>query len=80
MSRKLRAILQLIEDNVNGLKEKKRALLIQLAARTILKSFDCLRLQLKIDKMNFAAVKMWFIINPPVKATVQVENIDDFRW
>ncbi|KAJ6346503.1 hypothetical protein OIU78_009018 [Salix suchowensis] len=32
------------------------------------------------DKLNFAAMKMWFIANPPAKATVQVENIDDFKW
>ncbi|KAI5074056.1 hypothetical protein GOP47_0012069 [Adiantum capillus-veneris] len=32
------------------------------------------------DKLNFAAMKMWFIANPPGKATVHVENIDDFRW
>lgn len=32
------------------------------------------------DKLNFAAMKMWFIINAPEKATVQVENIDDFKW
>ncbi|KAH7416447.1 hypothetical protein KP509_14G091900 [Ceratopteris richardii] len=32
------------------------------------------------DKLNFAAMKMWFIANPPGKATVHVENIDDFKW
>ncbi|KAG5248188.1 galacturonosyltransferase [Salix suchowensis] len=32
------------------------------------------------DKLNFVAMKMWFIVNPPAKATVQVENIDDFKW
>ncbi|KAF8013216.1 hypothetical protein BT93_I1171 [Corymbia citriodora subsp. variegata] len=32
------------------------------------------------DKLNFAAMKMWFLVNPPAKATVQVENIDDFKW
>ncbi|XWS39685.1 hypothetical protein CRYUN_Cryun18bG0076100 [Craigia yunnanensis] len=32
------------------------------------------------DKLNFAAMKMWFILNAPEKATVQVENIDDFKW
>lgn len=32
------------------------------------------------DKLNFAAMKMWFIANPPGTATVHVENIDDFKW
>ncbi|XP_011040799.1 PREDICTED: probable galacturonosyltransferase 3 isoform X2 [Populus euphratica] len=138
MSRKLRAMLQLNEENVNALK-KKSAFLIQLAAKTIPKPLHCLPLQLAADyflygyqnkkyldkekvqdpslfhyaifsdnvlatsvvinstvqhakdpqkhvfhivtdKLNFAAMKMWFIINPPARATVQVENIDDFKW
>lgn len=138
MSRKLRAMLQLNEENVNALK-KKSAFLIQLAAKTIPKPLHCLPLQLAADyflygyqnkkyldkekvqdpslfhyaifsdnvlatsvvinstvqhakdtqkhvfhivtdKLNFAAMKMWFIVNPPSKATVQVENIDDFKW
>nr|XP_023913647.1 probable galacturonosyltransferase 3 isoform X1 [Quercus suber] len=32
------------------------------------------------DKLNFAAMRMWFLVNPPMKATIQVENIDDFKW
>ncbi|KAL5562343.1 hypothetical protein UlMin_032090 [Ulmus minor] len=32
------------------------------------------------DKLNFAAMRMWFLLNPPPGATVQVENIDDFKW
>jgi alpha-1,4-galacturonosyltransferase len=32
------------------------------------------------DKLNFAAMRMWFIINPPSKATIDVQNIDDFKW
>lgn len=32
------------------------------------------------DKLNFAAMKMWFLVNPPAKATVHVQNIDDFKW
>ncbi|WCJ40012.1 galacturonosyltransferase 3 [Euphorbia peplus] len=32
------------------------------------------------DKLNFAAMKMWFIVNAPSKATVEVQNIDDFKW
>ncbi|XP_042507873.1 probable galacturonosyltransferase 3 isoform X2 [Macadamia integrifolia] len=32
------------------------------------------------DKLNFAAMKMWFLVNSPTDATVQVENIDDFKW
>lgn len=32
------------------------------------------------DKLNYAAMKMWFLANPPGQATVHVENIDDFKW
>ncbi|PIN14774.1 Polygalacturonate 4-alpha-galacturonosyltransferase [Handroanthus impetiginosus] len=32
------------------------------------------------DKLNFAAMKMWFLVNSPVGATIQVQNIDDFTW
>ncbi|CAI9099679.1 OLC1v1036536C2 [Oldenlandia corymbosa var. corymbosa] len=32
------------------------------------------------DKLNFAAMRMWFLVNPPAGATVQVENVDDFTW
>ncbi|XP_050231398.1 probable galacturonosyltransferase 3 isoform X2 [Mercurialis annua] len=138
MSRKLRAMLQLTEENVNALK-KKSAFLIQLAAKTVPKPLHCLPLQLAseyfmqghqnkdytnkeklsdaslyhyaifsdnvlatsvvvnstvlhalnpekhvfhivTDKLNFAAMKMWFIMTPPAKATVEVQNIDDFKW
>jgi alpha-1,4-galacturonosyltransferase len=138
MERKLRAMLQSTEDNVNGLK-KKSAFLIQLAAKTVPKPLHCLPLQLAsdyfllgyhnregvntekledpslyhyaifsdnvlatsvvvnstvlhakepnkhvfhvvTDKLNYAAMKMWFLVNPPAGAAVQVENIDDFKW
>ncbi|ONK81787.1 uncharacterized protein A4U43_C01F32870 [Asparagus officinalis] len=32
------------------------------------------------DKLNFAAMRMWFIAYPPSPATVHVENIDEFSW
>jgi len=32
------------------------------------------------DRLNFAAMKMWFIAHPPQLATVHVENIDNFKW
>ncbi|OVA00617.1 Glycosyl transferase [Macleaya cordata] len=32
------------------------------------------------DKLNFAAMKMWFLISSPAGASIQVENIDDFKW
>lgn len=32
------------------------------------------------DKLNFASMKMWFLVNGPQKATVQVENVDEFKW
>ncbi|XP_017247665.1 polygalacturonate 4-alpha-galacturonosyltransferase isoform X2 [Daucus carota subsp. sativus] len=32
------------------------------------------------DKLNFAAISMWFLLNPPGKATIHVENVDEFKW
>ena len=32
------------------------------------------------DKLNFEAMRMWFLTNPPSKATIDVQNIDDFKW
>lgn len=32
------------------------------------------------DKLNFAAMKMWFLANSPLDVAIQVENIDDFKW
>lgn len=32
------------------------------------------------DKLNYAAMKMWFLANPPGKATIDVQNIDNFKW
>ncbi|KAG6553710.1 hypothetical protein Mapa_004625 [Marchantia paleacea] len=32
------------------------------------------------DRMNFGAMKMWFLENPPGRATIQVENVDDYKW
>lgn len=32
------------------------------------------------DKLNFGAMTMWFLLNPPGKATIHVQNVDDFKW
>lgn len=32
------------------------------------------------DKLNFGAMNMWFLQNPPGKATIHVENVDEFKW
>ncbi|MFS8023757.1 putative polygalacturonate 4-alpha-galacturonosyltransferase [Helianthus anomalus] len=32
------------------------------------------------DRLNYAAMRMWFLTNPPRKATIQVQNIDEFSW
>nr|XP_043608054.1 probable galacturonosyltransferase 3 isoform X2 [Erigeron canadensis] len=32
------------------------------------------------DKLNFAAMKMWFLVNRPEGSTIQVQNVDDFSW
>ncbi|XP_002980359.2 polygalacturonate 4-alpha-galacturonosyltransferase [Selaginella moellendorffii] len=32
------------------------------------------------DRLNYGAMRMWFLANPPGKATIEVQNIDDFKW
>lgn len=32
------------------------------------------------NSLNFPAISMWFLLNPPGKATVHVQNIDNFEW
>ncbi|KAG9144779.1 hypothetical protein Leryth_017256 [Lithospermum erythrorhizon] len=32
------------------------------------------------DKLNLAAMKMWFLVNPPPGAAIQVDSVDDFKW
>ncbi|KAE8699756.1 putative galacturonosyltransferase 2 [Hibiscus syriacus] len=35
---------------------------------------------LVINKLYFGAMNMWFLLNPPGKATIHVENVDEFKW
>ncbi|KAI8545252.1 hypothetical protein RHMOL_Rhmol07G0026800 [Rhododendron molle] len=32
------------------------------------------------DKLNFGAKNMWFLLYPPGKATIHVENVNEFKW
>ncbi|ERN19093.1 probable galacturonosyltransferase 4 [Amborella trichopoda] len=32
------------------------------------------------DRLNYAAMRMWFIANPPGKATIQVQSVEEFTW
>ncbi|XP_073149233.1 probable galacturonosyltransferase 4 [Henckelia pumila] len=32
------------------------------------------------DKLNYAAMKMWFLTNLPGKAIIQVQNVEEFTW
>ncbi|GER37532.1 galacturonosyltransferase [Striga asiatica] len=32
------------------------------------------------DRLNYAAMRMWFLSNPPGKATVNVQNVEHFTW
>ncbi|XP_062194721.1 probable galacturonosyltransferase 4 [Phragmites australis] len=32
------------------------------------------------DRLNYAAMKMWFLSNPLGEAAIQVQNIEDFTW
>ncbi|KAL8142560.1 hypothetical protein V2J09_015592, partial [Rumex salicifolius] len=138
LARKLRAMIQISEDNVNA-ERKQSAFLIQLAAKTVPRPLHCLPqlltanyyfegyqhknidnkekledpslfhyaifsdnvlatsvvvnstvlnanepekhvFHIVTDKLNFAAMRMWFFTNPPGNATIEVMNIDDFKW
>ncbi|XP_054795703.1 probable galacturonosyltransferase 6 isoform X2 [Prosopis cineraria] len=32
------------------------------------------------NSLNFPAISMWFIFNPPGQATLHIQNIDKFKW
>ncbi|CDP04556.1 unnamed protein product [Coffea canephora] len=32
------------------------------------------------DRLNYAAMRMWFLANPPSNATIQVQNVEEFSW
>ncbi|XWS15437.1 hypothetical protein CRYUN_Cryun34aG0000800 [Craigia yunnanensis] len=32
------------------------------------------------DMLNYVAMRMWFLGNPPGKATIQVQSIEEFTW
>ncbi|KAK3123195.1 hypothetical protein QOZ80_8AG0625950 [Eleusine coracana subsp. coracana] len=32
------------------------------------------------DRLNYAPMRMWFLSNPPGKATIEVQNIEEFTW
>lgn len=32
------------------------------------------------DRLNYAAMKMWFLVNPPGDATIEVQNVEEFTW
>ncbi|XP_028758398.1 probable galacturonosyltransferase 6 isoform X1 [Neltuma alba] len=32
------------------------------------------------NSLNFPAISMWFLLNPPGKATLQIQNMDNFKW
>jgi alpha-1,4-galacturonosyltransferase len=147
VSRKLRAMLQSTETNIDSVK-KQNTFLVQHAAKTVPMPLHCLHMQLTTDyyfrdgvikehfhdaslkeqeqkakledrslyhyaifsdnvlaasvvvrstvsnanepekhvfhivtdRLNFAAMKMWFISHPPRLGTVHVRNIDNFKW
>ncbi|CAO2823561.1 unnamed protein product [Amaranthus hypochondriacus] len=32
------------------------------------------------DRLNYAAMRMWFLVNPPNKATINVQSVEEFTW
>ncbi|KAF6148250.1 hypothetical protein GIB67_012025 [Kingdonia uniflora] len=67
VARKLQAMLQLTEENINALK-KKSAFLIQLAAKTVPKLLHCLSLQLSTD---------YFVRDHGSKKILNIEKLED---
>ncbi|XP_010523196.1 PREDICTED: putative galacturonosyltransferase 2 [Tarenaya hassleriana] len=49
---------------------------------TIMNTQDTSRhvFHLVTDELNFGAMSMWFILNPPGKATIEVQSVDNFTW
>ncbi|GJR74290.1 probable galacturonosyltransferase 4 [Tanacetum coccineum] len=49
---------------------------------TVTNAKDCSKhvFHIVTDKLNYAAMRMWFLANPPGSATIQVQNIDEFTW
>lgn len=32
------------------------------------------------DSLNFPAISMWFLLNPPGKTRIQIQSMDSFNW
>ena len=32
------------------------------------------------DRLNYATMRMWFLVNPPGKASIRVQNIEELTW
>lgn len=32
------------------------------------------------DSLNLPAISMWFLLNPPGKASIQIQSMNDFEW
>ncbi|CAI9087099.1 OLC1v1021088C1 [Oldenlandia corymbosa var. corymbosa] len=32
------------------------------------------------DRLNYAAMRMWFLENPPLNAAIEVKNVEEFTW
>lgn len=32
------------------------------------------------DAINLPAIRMWFLLNPPDQATINIQSIEDFEW
>ncbi|KAI5426543.1 probable galacturonosyltransferase 6 [Lathyrus oleraceus] len=44
------------------------------------KEQEKLVLHIVTNSLNFPSISMWFLLNPPGKAVIHIQNIDNFEW
>ncbi|KAJ8512743.1 hypothetical protein OPV22_003177 [Ensete ventricosum] len=88
--KKLRAMVHSSEEQLR-VHKKQSLFLAQLAAKTIPKVVVNSTVShaknpadhvfhIVTDRLNYAAMRMWFLANPPGQAAIQVQNIEEFTW
>jgi hypothetical protein len=50
------------------------------SAYFILQDPERIILHIIIDALNYPAINMWFLTNPPTPAAIQIKSLDDLKW